>query len=330
MLISSHTSENFFKLEQIMKKLLMGLIFTLSLIPAGAQQNAVVTGKPPIDRALVEKYARTIAIAQAKATEATNELKKDENSPEKSAGTGDAVKALQSALNLGGAILNAEENACKETGMTIEEFKEVRTRLLQVKMLAQLDIQEKNLAGSTSGKEMNVESANKLDQELAKVEAMLAKSKEELEKAKADEPSYYAKIDEKIEKQNKSITKLEQDITKAKNEKQRTAREKQLTSAKEKLTKLTEERQKPYLRLERAKERVLKDEQKLAMFRQGMPEAQAQLEKIGNDVQQYQDKMKEGMQQTRNSDLMQQAAADRPVFEQFPDLQIFLIQPKTN
>lgn len=325
MLIFSHDTVTFYT-EQHMKKLLMGIIFTLSLIPANAQQSGVVTGKPPIDRALVEKYARTIAIAQQTATRATEDLSKDENSPEQSVSTDDALKAIKGALTLGSEIMNAEENACKETGMSLEEFKEVRTRLLQVKMLAQLDTQQKTLLGNTSGKEMSAESIAYIEKELARTESIVAKSKEELENAKAAEPAHYAAIADKIDKQNKSINKLLQDIPKAKNEKQKTAREKQLADARKKLAKYEEEAKKPFLRLERAKERLLKDEQKLAMFKQATPEARAQAEKIGSEVQQYQDQMKEGMQQLQNSDMMQQAVADRPVFEQFPELQVFLLQ----
>lgn len=316
--------------NRIMRKtvIILALVFTTITALLTAQQPGVVTGKAAIDKSLVELFAKTMELAQAKATAATTALSNPENSPEQASSTADALKAIAATLGHGSNILGAEEKACAETGMKFAEFQEVRTRLLQVKLLASLESNQALLKGNVSGNAMNEESLANLDKKLAALEENLKKSQAELEKAIGAEAEYFAKQDEKIAKQKQSISKVTGDIARAKTEKQRQSKEKQLKNAEEKLAKMEIERQKPYRALESAREKVLKNEQKVSQFKEALPAAKEQLTKIGTDIQQYQDKVDAGIEQTRNSDIMQQAALDRPVFEQFPNLQIFMLQPK--
>jgi chromosome segregation ATPase len=304
-----------------------GCLYSPVSAQSSASTSAVITGKPAIETSMVELFANTMKLAQAKATAATIALKGDESSPEKAKTSEASGLAIIAALNHGAAILDAEKNACAETGMKHEDFQEVRTRFLQYKMLTTLEQNKEKLVGKTSGNEMGQESTEKLNNELAKLEQQLEKSRENLNRAQAEEAAYYAGIDAKINKQKEQISKLEAGLATAKNEKQRASKEKQLSAAKQKLAKLEEEKGKPYKALENAKEKVTQNEKKLALFRENMPAMQAQLDKIASDIQNYQNKMEAGIKQTMDSDIMQQAKTDAAVFAQFPDLKPFLIQP---
>ncbi len=312
------------------KHIIAGIILLGSaLLPAVAQQPGVITGKTAIAREQVELFARTMNLAQQKATAATMALTQTDSAPEKASSTADALKALANALNQGSNIIDSEKQACAETGMKFEDFQAVRTRLLQVKLLANLEVTQTALKGKTSGNEMNQESMKNLEDKQAQLEEKLKTSQNELAEAQASEADYFAKLDEKITKQKQQIAKQESDMGKAKNEKQRASRQKSLTNAQEKLVKMEDERKKPYKKLENAKEKVLVNEQKVAMFKEQLPAAKEQLSKMGTEIQQFQDNVDAGVEQTKNSEMMQQANLDRPVFEQFPDLQLFLLQPKT-
>ncbi|MDD3146172.1 MAG: hypothetical protein PHD82_02620 [Candidatus Riflebacteria bacterium] len=301
-------------------------IFTLTNA-ASAAEPAVFTGKPAIEASRVELFARTMAIAQGKASAATSALNDKTNSPENASSTHQAVEAIKNVLELGSGILNAEKNACEQTGMSQADFHEVKTRLLQVRMLQNMDSLKSSMIGKQSGNEMAGESMTKIDKQLAGLEARLQKSREALDKAKADEPDYFARQDKKIAELKTKIAKLQSESGTEPNAKKREAKQKQLTSAREKLSKLESDRQKPYKTLINAQERVEKDEKSVAVFRENMAAAKKQLETMGQEIQQYQENMSEGFARTENSDIFKQAALDLPVFQQFPDLKPFLAGP---
>ncbi|MBU1107189.1 MAG: hypothetical protein KKB51_11015 [Candidatus Riflebacteria bacterium] len=309
------------------KIFVLAACFALSLSLVSAEP-AVFTGKPAIENTRIELFAKTMQIAQAKATAATMALKEGSNiSPESASGTEQAIKSLAGVLLLGNSIVNAEELACRETGMDPADFHEVKIRFVQARMLQNMDALKSGLIGKQSGAELTEEITAKIDKKLADLETRLQKSRESLEKARSDEAGYFTKQDKKIADQKKNIEKLQQAIGKESNSKKQIQKQKQLTSAQERLPKLEKERQQPYKALVTAAERVEKDEKAVAQFKEAMPEAKKQMALQGAEIQQYQDKMSEGFSQAQNSDLMKQAAIDLPIFQKYPDLQPFLVEP---
>ncbi|HMM60731.1 MAG TPA: hypothetical protein PKC25_11460, partial [Candidatus Rifleibacterium sp.] len=85
-----------FRLTKLVKQATMA-IFALLISGAAlfAAAPASFSGLPVIDRAKVELFARTMNIAQGKATAATLELRNDANSPEKAASKDEAVKDIK-------------------------------------------------------------------------------------------------------------------------------------------------------------------------------------------------------------------------------------------
>lgn len=304
----------------------MALIF--SGITLFAAAPASFSGLPAIDRAKVELFARTMAIAQGQATAATVELRKEDNSPEKAASRDEAVKDIKTVLQLGSNIIDAEKKACVETGMTDTDFHEVKIRLLQVLMLQNMDKMKAAMVGKRSGTDMAAEGIAGVDQKLAALEARLAKSRESLAKAQSEETEHFAKQDQKIADQQSKITKLQSEAASESVAKKREAKTKQLESAREKLVKMQADRQKPYSKLVSARERVEKDEKSVSVFRENMGAAKDQIASMGKEIQDFQDKMATGFSQTQDSEVMKQAALDMPVFLQFPELKPFLIEPK--
>lgn len=305
------------------KIIVLAACLALSVSQINAEP-AVFTGKPAIESQKVELFAKTMQIAQAKATAATLALKEGSNTSTNSASsTVQALTAMAGVLQLGNSIVNAEELACKETGMAPADFHEVKIRFVQARMLQNMDALKSAMIGKQSGSEITGEINEKIDKKLADFETRLQKSHENLEKARNDEAGYFAKQDKKIADQKKSIEKLQLSISKESNSK----KQKQLASAQEKLTKLEAERQQPYKAITKATERVEKDEKVIAQFKEAMPEVKKQMAAQGAEIQQFQDKMSEGFSQTQNSDLMKQAAIDLPIFQNYPGLQPFLAEP---
>ena len=318
-----------FRLAKVANLTLMTM---LALLLSGATlfsaTPASFSGLPAIDRAKVELFARTMNIAQGKATAATVELRNDENSPEKAASRDEAVKDIKTVLQLGGNIIDAEKRACAETGMSDTDFHEVKIRLLQVLMLQNMDKMKAAMVGKRSGTDMAAEGLAGVDQKLAALEARLAKSRESLAKAQSEEAEHFAKQDQKIADQQRRITKLQSEAASETVAKKREAKTKQLESAREKLVKMQADRQKPYSKLASARERVEKDEKSVSVFRENMGAAKDQIASMGKEIQDFQNKMETGFAQTQDSDVMKQAALDMPVFLQFPGLKPFLIEPK--
>ncbi|GAB1354040.1 hypothetical protein MASR1M12_27780 [Erysipelotrichia bacterium] len=318
-----------FRLTGLAKRALPAM-FALLLSGATlfAAAPASFSGLPAIDRAKVELFARTMTIAQGKATAATVELRNDANSPEKAASKDEAVKDIKTVLQLGSNIIDAEKKACAETGMSDTDFHEVKIRLLQVLMLQNMEKMKAAMVGKRSGTDMAAEGMAGVDQKLAALEARLAKSREALAKAQSEEAEYFAKQDKKIAEQQSRITKLQSEAASETVAKKREAKTKQLESAREKLVKMQADRQKPYSKLVSARERVEKDEKSVSVFRENMAAAKDQIASMGKEIQDFQNKMETGFAQTQDSDVMKQAALDMPVFLQFPELKPFLIEPK--
>lgn len=318
-----------FRLKGLAKQMLPA-VFTLIFSGAAvfSAAPASFSGLPAIDRAKVELFARTMAIAQGKATAATLELRNEDNSPEKAAGKDEALKDIRTVLQLGSDVVDAEKKACVETGMTATDFHEVKIRLLQVLMLQNMDKMKTAMVGKRSGSDMAAEGMAELDQKLAAMEARLAKSRETLAKAQSEEAQYFAKQDKKIAEQQNKITRLQSEVASESVAKKRETKTKQLESARKKLDKMQADRQKPFSKIVSARERVEKDEKSVSVFRENMQAAKDQIAGMGKEIQDFQNKMETGFAQTQDSDVMKQAALDMPVFQQFPDLKPFLIEPK--
>ncbi len=300
------------------------LTLTCSLFAA---EPVIFTGKPPIEKAKVELFARTMAIAQGRAKEATTALKDASTSPENASNTNEAIKAVTEVLQLGREIVESEKIACAKTGMSDSDFHEVKIRLVQVRMFQNMEAMKTALVGERGGGEMAGESLAKIDEKLATLEARVQKSRESLDKAKSDEAAYFAKQDSKIAEQKEKIEKLQTEIPGEKTEKKREAKQKQLNSARERLIKMESERQKPFKTLINAQERLDKDEKSAAVFRANMADAKKQIETMGQEIEQHQEKIMTGFAQTADSEIMKQAALDLQVFQQFPDLRPFLVVP---
>ncbi len=308
-----------------------GILLALAILIAVsgyADYPTSFSGKPPVETARVRAFANTMAIAQKNADAATAELKNGQNSPENASGTGQAAAAIKKCLQLGSQIVEAEKLACAETGMSEEDFHEVKIRLLQVRMLQTLHKMTKGLTGEQSGEEMAAESGESLERKLAGLETRLARSREDLEKARQNEAPYYAKLDSRIAEQKVAITKLQADIAAASDADKRAIKEKKLAAAQKQLAKLEDDRKKPYKKLVQAQEKVEKHEKSVRVFRQNMGAAQQQIASMGKEIQQFQDKVASESAQVADSAVMQQAALDLPVFQNFPELQPFLIEPK--
>ena len=175
-----------FRLTGLAKRALPAM-FALLLSGATlfAAAPASFSGLPAINRTKVELFARTMTIAQGKATAATVELRNDANSPEKAASKDEAVKDIKTVLQLGSNIIDAEKKACAETGMSDTDFHEVKIRLLQVLMLQNMDKMKAAMVGKRSGTDMAAEGMAGVDQKLTALEARLAKSREALAKHRA-------------------------------------------------------------------------------------------------------------------------------------------------
>ncbi len=238
-----------------------------------AAEPAVFSGKPAIETAKVELFARTMAIAQANATAATTALNDSSKSPENASSTGEAINAIKEVLQLGSGIVDAENVACQQTGMSQADFHEVKIRLLQARMFQNMDSLKTALIGNKSGNEMADESLAQIDKKLADLEARLQKSRETLEKVKGEEAGYFAKQDSKIAAEKARIAKLQTELARETVAKKRESKQKQLNSARERLAKMETERQKPFKALINANERVAKDEKSVVVFRENMAAA---------------------------------------------------------
>lgn len=307
-----------------------GILLALAIlvtISGYADYPTSFSGKPPVETARVRAFANTIAIAQKNADAATAELKSGQNSPENASGTGQAAAAIKKCLQLGSQIVEAEKLACAETGMSEEDFHEVKIRLLQVRMLQTLNKMTQGLTGEQSGEEMAAESGESLERKLAGLERRLARSREDLEKAKQNEAPYFAKLDTRIAEQKADISKLQAEIAAATDADKRAGREKKLAAAQNHLIKLETDRKQPYKKLVQARERVAKHEKSVEVFRKNMGAAQQQIASMGAEIQQFQNKVASESARVADSAVMQQAALDLPVFQNFPELQPFLVEP---
>ncbi len=308
----------------------LGILLALAIfvtISGYADYPTSFSGKPPVETARVRAFANTIAIAQKNADAATAELKSGQNSPENASGTEQAVAAIKKCLQLGSQIVEAEKLACAETGMSEEDFHEVKIRLLQVRMLQTLNKMTQGLTGEQSGEEMAAESGESLERKLAGLERRLARSREDLEKARQNEAPYFAKLDTRIAEQKANISKLQADIAAATDADKKAGKEKKLAAAQNQLNKLETDRKQPYKKLVQAQERVAKHEKSVEVFRKNMGAAQQQIASMGAEIQQFQNKVASESARVADSAVMQQAALDLPVFQNFPELQPFLVEP---
>ncbi|HNX77298.1 MAG TPA: hypothetical protein PLM07_11210 [Candidatus Rifleibacterium sp.] len=306
------------------------LTFVIIIVSAGsaiAVEPASFSGKPPVESARVRAFARVLSIAQGKANAATEAIQTSQASPENASGTAQAVSAIGNTMKLASGILEAEKLACEETGMSTEDYHEVKIRLLQVRMLQTLEKMTSGLVGGQSGDEMTAESQQSLERKLAGLEKRLADSREDLEKAVQGEAPYFAKLNDRIAGQREIVSNLQSEIPKLTDPDKRTAREKRLAAAQKQLAKLETERHQPYKKLVQARDKVAKHEKSVSVFKENMALTQQKVASMGQEIQQFQNKIASDSARIAESEAMQQARLDLPVFQQFPELQPFLTEP---
>jgi chromosome segregation ATPase len=286
----------------------------------------MVTDRPALEKNRVALFAETMKLAHAKTQAATLLLQSGAAAPEGKESLMNSLQALSLALNQGNRFLKAEEDACRETGMSFDEFREIRTRLIQVKMLDLLENNYGELLSMQSGNEMQQNALDQVNRKLDRHKERLQRSLEQLKKAEASEENHYGRLDLRIERQQESIERLKEQLGSACSEEERQRRERSLRSAEDRLEKMKGERKQPYRALVRATENVEKHRKELETFREKMPLIIAKITKLHQEVQEGQDRMAGGMRQLLNADLMQQARLDRPAFKAFPGLKVFAIQ----
>ena len=314
-----------------MRKRMSRLLFvTLGICYCGfaiaSDPVPVVTGQPMVDRAVVEQFSRAMKIAQAKVSAAATALQGEAAQPEGAPSTQQAMEALSFALQQGSNVINAEKEACAQTDMPFELFQQVRMRLLQVRMYEKMVLEKERAAGAKTSQQMEQETIDSVHQKQKSLQEQVQRSEEALAKAKTDEATHFSRLDEKIAEQHNVIRKLESDLQTVKTDKQKTSKERQLIAAREKQAKLEQERRQPFRRVVSAEEKLQKDQQKLTLFEEQMPLVIAELRKNFVDLHEAQQKNRVAMEQLEQSDLMQQAKLDKPVFDGFPDLPVFAAQ----
>ncbi|MBN2894361.1 MAG: hypothetical protein JXK05_00520 [Campylobacterales bacterium] len=301
--------------------LLLGTLWAQGL------EEYVISGKPPLEAKEVEAFAQTMKVARAKTQAAMAVLDSGAATPEGSASAEQSLQALRVAFSQGAKALGAEKEACAQTGMDFERFKEIRARLIQVRMYEQLEHNRAVQKEAKTANTMQEEAKAKLEAQLAALEEKVRQSEAKLEQTKTREAEQKVKLEAKITKEQAKIAKLEEEIQAAKTDKIKESKQKQLERANAQIAKLTADRDKPSTAVPAAEQRIASERKKAAQFKEQMPLVLAEMQKSFDEIGDYQQKSAQTMDDLADTPMMQQAKVDQGAFVGYEDLQPFALVP---